>query len=335
MLVNWAEDHDMRLIFDAKERGSFKSAAWNRETNPDLCFASSERGRSIPCTRRILSDFPRSQNRPVLIETGTKIPLITSYPRPRWNLQKANWKAFSQDLDKCLGWIPPNKSNYERYVGAVISTAKKHIPRGFRRQYVPGWNEKSEELYAEYLRSGEQEIADDLLNSLDVSRHQKWIQTVESMDFKTSSRNAWSLLRKLGGSNFQNIYESMVTPKKVAAHIASTSRVPSEKKHTKYIKQQLKLIKNSLEHIPTAITTQEISKAIKEMKPGKAPGLDRIHSEFLINCGKYTIKWLSMFLTDILQTSNIPDKLKRAKIIALLKPGKPPELVNNYRLKHI
>ncbi|XP_072395286.1 uncharacterized protein [Diabrotica undecimpunctata] len=163
-LIKWAEDERLYLLFDAKDRSTFRSAAWRREYNRDLCFVSTD-NKDIPlgASRRVLTDFPHSQYRPVIIEVGTQIPLISSIPGPRWNFKKANWTDFSADLDKCLGWITLNIKNYHRFVGAVLSVAKKHIPRGYRKEYIPGWSENSEELYQSFLETGDQEIADELL----------------------------------------------------------------------------------------------------------------------------------------------------------------------------
>lgn len=141
-IVKWAEDEHLTLVFDAKDRFTFKSAAWKREYNPDLCFVSTNnRGQPIEVSRKVLPDFPHSQHRPVIVEVGTQIPLITSIHRPRWNVKKTNWTEFSTELDKCLCWIPPSSRNYNRFVGAVISSAKKCIPRGYRKEYIPGWSQ--------------------------------------------------------------------------------------------------------------------------------------------------------------------------------------------------
>lgn len=53
----------------------------------------------------------------------------------------------------------------------VKSTAKKHIPRGFRRNYIPGWNKAADQLYKEFLGNGNcTNVADELLHYLDESR---------------------------------------------------------------------------------------------------------------------------------------------------------------------
>lgn len=43
---------------------------------------------------------------------------------------------------------------------------KKHAPRGFRRNFNPGWNEKVEQLNKYLLENGSTNVADKLLHSL-------------------------------------------------------------------------------------------------------------------------------------------------------------------------
>ncbi|XP_072392207.1 uncharacterized protein [Diabrotica undecimpunctata] len=183
-LVEWAKEHGARLLFDAKDRGTFRSAVWRREYNPDLCFVTIDnKGQPLAASQRVMPDFPHSQHRPVLIKIGISISIIRSFPRPRRNFKKSNWSAFTSNLDKCLGWIPLKSQNYGRLTGAIITSAKATIPRGYRKDYIPGWTEQSEKLYEEYCEDGKQEIADELLHSIDAARREKWTQTVENLDF--------------------------------------------------------------------------------------------------------------------------------------------------------
>lgn len=59
---------------------------------------------------------------------------------------------------------------------------------------------------------------------------------------------------------------------------------------------------------------------------GKAPGFDKIHPEFLTPWGLNTRKSLARFFINILQTCIVPPEFKSAKIIAILKSGKSPDL---------
>ncbi|KAG5899816.1 hypothetical protein JTB14_010255 [Gonioctena quinquepunctata] len=82
---------------------------------------------------------------------------------------------------------PPSPENYEIFSGAVIRPAKKSIPSGFREEYIPGWNERSEELHNQFLESSDQEIADELLHTLDAARRENWMRTVENLDFENQA----------------------------------------------------------------------------------------------------------------------------------------------------
>ncbi|XP_030754581.1 uncharacterized protein LOC115881295 [Sitophilus oryzae] len=310
-LASWADSHDLHLIFDAKERNSFRSAAWNTETNPDLCFVSDNaKKRPISMSRKVLDDFPHSQHRPIVLETGIKIPIIHSTPRPRWNFGKAQWDKFAMELDKVVRWIPPKSHNYGRFGKAVITTAKKCIPRGFRKEYVPGWSDDMEQLYQEFQNNGDSEIADELLIG------------------------AWSLLRKLGSSNPPTREPPEVSADQIAAKVITLSKAPSSKQQNANIKKQLTICRQKASahsEYAKSFSVEEVDKALENTKSGKAPGFDGIRPEFLKNCGKHTRMWLSKFYSDILLTGHIPIELKKSKIVAVLKPNKPKNVPESYR----
>lgn len=47
LLCTWADTNQLHLLYDAKDRGTFHSARWRRDYNPDFCFVSSN-GQSQP-----------------------------------------------------------------------------------------------------------------------------------------------------------------------------------------------------------------------------------------------------------------------------------------------
>ncbi|XP_039290974.1 uncharacterized protein LOC120352793 [Nilaparvata lugens] len=299
----------MYLVFDGKERGTFRSATWGRDYNPDLCFTSRNgSGQPLPAIRSVLPDFPHSQHPPVLIGIGIQIPLINSVQRPRWNFSKARWNDYAMDLDKCVRWIPATKDSYQRFVGAVIAIDKKHIPRGYRKEYIPGWNDECNNLYKRFKESGNGRIAEELLKELDGARRNRWNKTVERLDFKHSSRQAWSLLRKLGAARKPTRQGIEVEPELVAEHIIRNSRVNHNLEHTDEIRRQLKILRERVmpnPHFSAPFSAADIHNALRDMKTGKAPGFDGIHPEFLLNAGKNTRRWLSRFCSDILATGKI------------------------------
>src|ERR1700712_1604402 len=93
----------------------------------------------LKTTRKVLPSFPHSQHRPSLLTIGTEIPIVNSIPKPRWNFQKANWLKFATIVDNNLRRIAPVHENYDIFVSAVKNAAKRSIPRGFQKTYIPGW----------------------------------------------------------------------------------------------------------------------------------------------------------------------------------------------------
>lgn len=79
----------------------------------------------------------------------------------------------------------------------IKGTAKRYIPRGYRRKYIPYWNEECNKLYAEYQRNGQAKTGGKLSESQAKGRKDRWTETVECLDFKHSSREAWNMLRIL------------------------------------------------------------------------------------------------------------------------------------------
>lgn len=77
----------------------------------------------------------------MVLDYGLKISLIRSIPKSRWNFRRANWTKFAKELDHLVQWIPAKAGSYERFVGVIKLVEKKHVPRGFRKQFIPGWDE--------------------------------------------------------------------------------------------------------------------------------------------------------------------------------------------------
>jgi hypothetical protein len=67
------------------------------------------------------------------------------------------------------------------------------------------------------------------------------------------------------------------------------------------------------------------------MKSGTAPGYDCIHPEFLKNLGPNARSWMSNFFSRIIVVNAIPKIWRKAKVIAIEKPGKDPKVAASYR----
>jgi len=132
------------LLYDPKRSASFSSHRWNVSTNPDLAFVNIGQDSQLP-DRRALGKFPRSQHRLSLITPRRlKIPAHSDRVK-RWNSHKAGWKSFCLLTGESVERLPPpDTSNIERtcrdFCESLLSAAKRSIPRGRRKNYVPCWD---------------------------------------------------------------------------------------------------------------------------------------------------------------------------------------------------
>ena len=83
-------------------------------------------------------------------------------------------------------------------------------------------------------------------------------------------------------------------------------------------------------HLQDPFTLSELNNALKTLKSGKAPGPGGIHNEFLAHPGNKLKNWLLQFLNLSFSTHSIPKIWRRAKVVAILKPGKDPNLLQSY-----
>jgi hypothetical protein len=134
---------------------------------------------NITATRHIYYGFPRSQHRPVFIFYGLRIPQTRSIPQHRWNFARADWDKLARDLDYVVQFIPAVSNSYERFAKAAIAAAKRHIPRGYRNQYIPGWDQECNDLYNKYNTDRHRDSAVRLLEKLNEQRRSRWENTVE------------------------------------------------------------------------------------------------------------------------------------------------------------
>ena len=302
-LAEWFSSADAVLLFDPKEPSSFISGRWNTETNPDLAFAKVIGHKPLP-VRRILDRFPRSQHRPSLITTPSLVLSTEGKPVRRWNFRKANWTDFERAVNTVVEALPvPTASNindaYEAYCKMLTDAAKKHVPRGVRKNYVPCWDKVCEELLCAHNEAtGNAEratAATDLVTRLNTKRRERWTETVESIDFTHSSRRAWQTINKLTGQATKP-KPCPITADAIAAQLISNGRFPdADKPFTRKTIGEV----HDLRRAPSAdlnlsgdFTNDEMVSAIKHLKPNKAPGIDNIHPEFILHQGSKATEYL-------------------------------------------
>jgi len=81
-----------------------------------------------------------------------------SDPVKRWNFRKADWKRFRLLTDESVERLPPPdipniEKAYQDFCESLLSAAKKCIPHGRRKNYVPCWDKEYEPLYRSFIRA--------------------------------------------------------------------------------------------------------------------------------------------------------------------------------------
>lgn len=295
-------------------------------------------GLSQPASCTVLDNFPHSQHRPSIIHIGLQIPVIRSTERRRWNFRKADWAAYTEATERSIPSIPRTsisiEDSYRRFSGALLKAAHDTIPRGFRPAYIPCMDAECQALLRQYEESSDPDVADHLIESLDEARKLRWEESTSKMDFRKSSRKSWSLIRRLGAA--QRPPKKNHPPVKanaVAAHLVQVAKAPANKKFERKVRDEWRqCMRHSPDKSPaTAFSTSEIDSALLLVKSGTAPGYDNIHPEFLTHLGPLARTWLSVFFSRITTEHKIPKIWRKAKVIAIEKPGKDPNLAASYR----
>lgn len=163
------------------------------------------------------------------INVGIQIPIVKTIQKPRWNFRKADWHTFAKYIGANIRWIKPTNNIYDSFVGITKGTAKRCVPRGYRRDYIPCSNAESNQLYTKFQKNGTTELADMLRTSLAKSRRDRWIGTMEKQDFKHSSRETWNLLRRLDPNPTRTKTAPKIKPDEFVNRIVEMTRATMDK----------------------------------------------------------------------------------------------------------
>ena len=145
LVEDWAENQILSLTHDPKLPSSFNSGRWRHQTSSLL--PTELQGAATNCdgtstTLPTSTHWSASECSYITVQT---VPF-----RRRFNLKKANWEQYAYQLYAAAENIPATDECYDQFVNALRKVARKNIPRGCRRNYVPGLTPESIELIKEY-----------------------------------------------------------------------------------------------------------------------------------------------------------------------------------------
>ena len=113
------------------------------------------------------------------------------------------------------------------------------IPRGRRPVYTPCLDKECKALLEQYEASGDTDIADHLIESLDAARRVRWAETTANLNFTHSSRKCWNLIRRLGATQQPPVQSRpSVCPNAVASHLVKVAKVSGVSEHERQVRNE-------------------------------------------------------------------------------------------------
>ena len=328
---------------------------------PDLTMTSSDLFERT--TIEVLEEIG-SDHSPIKIQITRHRPSKPKQGRKcLWNFRKAKWTQYGVETDKSFEMIQPGKSIDETYkdiTDAILSSAKKTIPRGNKKRYKPFWTKDLEDAVKERRRlkhevtrnpSRETKTAFNRATAKvrylsRISKRDKWRATCGNLDLSKHGKKAWRLLDNLSGSNKRTNPQPLKIngnltskPAKKAKIFNKTfSRINKSSKKTRLdkalwslFKKQQKKRKPPIAAFEEEFTDTELLAAIKRLKICKAPGPDKIKNEMIIHLGARAKAILLIFINRTWTESSLPTMWRSAIINPVLKKGKTPGDPQNYR----
>ena len=295
----------------------------------------------LPTATKLPFDaIPRSQHRPIAVKISPLISPQNTYFKRRFNFRKANWKVFKTESDSLISRFKPKPQIYDKFVKLLKKSARKYILRGYQIDYIPGLTKETKLLYDKYQNKFKEnpfsedtiERGESIMAQLAALQQERWIHFVESTDLNQNSRKAWHNIRKISNDPTKLSSQYEVTANQVAHVLIKNGKTQVMKKQSKIEIPYSKY--NTDEHkslLSEEFTLHDLDEAIKTLVNGKAVGIDDINTELLKQLGPNCRKWLLKMFHACIKKNNIPKVWRKAKTIAILKPGKNPQEPKNFR----
>ena len=167
-------------------------------------------------------------------------------------------------------------------------------------------------------------------------RREKWTEHLEKCDLRSGVKRLWNTIKALSG-NVKKTGSQAITfekpvydPKEIANKFNQQYTPPIKKKVVQETRQTLRNLKTSSTE-RAVITTMEVERVLQSTKPSKALGPDELSPLMLKHLGPKAHSYIAEIFQTSFNTGVIPSICKTARIIPLLKPGKPDDTGKSYR----
>ena len=348
---------NLSIVQDENSTPTLLHRAHNTLSRPDLTIISTDLDTASHI--EVLPDIS-SDHKPILTTIKCNNRARHRQRRPRWNFKKADWSGYKETTEQELGKLlsdPEDSINIleSKFTSIILSSARRHIPRGTPKKYSPFWNPDIEKAVSTRRQARETfEASPSIDNKIRYSRatatvkrtiakskKEKWTDTCSRLDLRKDGRKAWNLLNNLSGkqrkSNTRPITDEE-TPEKRAntfnKFFSSINKSQRDHKNDFFLLKELKLRERTQTKagaLDEDFTPQELGAALKKLKKKKSPGPDKVHNEMLQHLGETGKRMLLNIINNTWRKGQIPKAWKNAHIVPILKKDKDPKNPKSYR----
>ena len=268
--------------------------------------------------KNVYSPIPHTQHRPIGVYITPVIQAKEIPIRRRFNFKKANWTSFETTLDQLINEreLEPTVENYNTFIEVIKTAPRKTIPRGCRRKFIPGLNEEHMYLYEEYqtaftnnpFSKETSELGEKLIDSICEQKRSSWQKLIEETDMKHSSRKAWGTMKILSNNNTKACPHPNVTANQVAMQLIENGKTTT-KKRNRQIPTNFPMPKET-SILDQEFTIDDLANALKDLKNGKASGIDDICNEKISHFGATARKWLLGLFNYCIINTKIPKSVE-------------------------
>ena len=350
---------NMVLMQNSQSEATLLHRRTGTMSRPDLTMISADIADN--CKVSVLEDIG-SDHKPIL--TSLKYPKKKKQRRkPLWNYRKANWTKYKSLTDNSLAELDMNADLEKMYSGitkAILTAAKKAIPRGNRKRYSPFWNAEVEAAVKDRRKArGEVEkdptrankthynkMTGQVRQLVKTGKKNHWTETCRKLDLRKEGHKAWGLLHSLAGDKQKKNPEPLQRGDKLIAdnrkkanafnkHFATVNK-KMKRNHLdralkKILKKKEKAARANIKIFEADFTPEELQTEMKKLKMRKSPGPDEISNEMIRNLGTRSQQVLLAFINRTWREGKLPTGWLLAHVKPILKKGKPAEETKSYR----
>ena len=272
-----------------------------------------------------------SDHLPIIISYQDMFPTVNNKPSYKWNLKKADWDKFTEEVEKTIPTNYARKSLNKiekRLRKTIIKAANKHIGKKKINMKVKSYltaevkeSIRKRNVLSKEVGTSRRQWREACKKSKDLIKAEKekcWKEYVAELDRKSDAREIFRTIRAIDGQGQSQQHKNEVLEVKGVSYIADKdkaeqfaktyrefSRLPRRAKDDKEGKRRDRAIarrpkkarkharlNGTLEYSEMDISAEEVMKVIKRASNNKAAGMDDIPYELIKHLGPQAMEML-------------------------------------------